>query len=200
MRSTQSEDQSTALAKLTDPERRAASERFRIIWPFLEAGVPLKRIAEKHGKSLRTLRYWVAFYRKGEFAALVPKRRSDRGQRRMRADLKVLAEALWLQETRRPVASIHRQIAREAQARRWPVPSYDQVLSVVRSLDPSLVTLSQDGTKAHKQKYDLLVRFEASRPNEIWQADHKHLRVWLSNGRGKAKKPWLTAIRETIKS
>ncbi len=56
MRSTKHENLGTELAKLTDPERRAASERFRVIWPFLEAGVPLKRIAEEQGKSLRTLR------------------------------------------------------------------------------------------------------------------------------------------------
>jgi len=111
----------------------------------------------------------------------------------MREELKALAEALWLREPRRPVSSIHRQVARDAEKREWPVPSYDQVLAVVRSIDPSLATLSREGTKAHKQKYDLLVRFEASRPNEIWQADHKYLKVWLSDGKGKAKKSWLTA-------
>ncbi len=56
------------------------------------------------------------------------------------------------------------------------------------ALNPPLTTLSREGTKAHKQKYDLLVRFEASRPNEIWQADHKHLKIWLSNGKGRPKK------------
>lgn len=194
MRSTRSEDPATELAELTDPERQAASERFRLIWPFLEAGVPLKRIAEKSGKSVRTLRYWVALYRRGDIPTLVPKPRSDRGKRRMRVELKALAEALWLREPRRPVSSIHRQVAREAQARRWPVPSYDQVLAVVRSLDPPLETLSREGTKAHKQKFDLLIRFEAARPNEIWQADHKHLKIWLSNGKRRPKKAWLTAI------
>ncbi|MBA2784352.1 MAG: helix-turn-helix domain-containing protein [Rubrobacteraceae bacterium] len=86
MRSTKRENLGTEPAELTDPEREAASERFCVIWPFLEAGVPLKRIAEEQGKSLRTLRYWVALYRKGDIPALVPKRkcRSDRGKRRMR--------------------------------------------------------------------------------------------------------------------
>ena len=193
MRSAKYDNVGTELAEPIDPERQAASERFRVIWPFLEAGVPLKRIAEEHGKSLRTLRYWVALYRKGDILALVPKPRSDRGKRRMREELKALAEAVWLREPRRPVSSIHRQVSGEAQSRGVPVPSYDQVLAVVRSIDPSLATLSREGTKAHKQKYDLLVRFEASKPNEIWQADHKHLKVWLSDGKGKAKKPWLTA-------
>jgi hypothetical protein len=60
VRSAKSEVPGTELAKLTDPERQAASERFRVILPFLEASVPLKRIAEEPGKSLRSLRYWVA--------------------------------------------------------------------------------------------------------------------------------------------
>ncbi len=124
MRSTKPEDPGMDLAELTDPEREAATERFRIIWPFLEAGVPLKRLAQEHGKSLRTLRYWVAVYRDGDLPALVPRRRSDRGKRRMREELKALAEALWLREPRRPVSSIHRQAARDAEKRGWPVPSY----------------------------------------------------------------------------
>lgn len=132
MSSAKAENLGTELAKLTDPQRRAASERFRIIWPFLEGGVPLKRLAEKHGKSVRTLRYWVALYRKGDILALAPKPRSDRGKRRMRDELKALAEALWLREPRRPVSSIHRQVAREAQSPGASAPSYDQVLAVVR--------------------------------------------------------------------
>ncbi len=176
MRSAKYDNVGTELAEPIDPERQAASERFRVIWPFLEAGVPLKRLAKEQGKSLRTLRYWVALYRKGDIPALVSKSHSDRGKRRMREESKALAEALWLREPHRPVSSIHRQVAREARSRGVPVPSYDQVLAV-RALDPSLATLSREGTKAHKQKYDLLVRFEASRANEIWQADHKHLKV-----------------------
>lgn len=188
---------SRTLADLTDAEREVASKRFHAISGFLERGVPLEQIALEHGKSLRTLRYWVALYRQGDLPALAPKRRSDRGRRHMREELKALAEAVWLREPRRPVASIFRHVEREARARGWAVPSYDQVLAVVRSLDPPLTTLSREDTKAHKQKHDLLVRFEAARPNEIWQADDKHLKIWLSEKKGKTrktKKPWLTAI------
>lgn len=194
MRFADSKDPKIRLAELSDSQREAASERYRVIQPFLEEGIPLKRITEESGKSLRTLRYWIALYRKGGLPSLVPKNRSDRGKRRMRTELKALAEAVWLRDSRRPVSSIHRQVVREAESRGFPVPSYDQVLAVVRSIDPSLATFAQEGTKAHKQKYDLLVRFEADRPNEIWQADHKHLKILLSAGKGKVKKPWLTAI------
>ena len=57
MRSTKQDNLGTEPAELTDAERQVASERFRVICPFLEAGVPLKRLAQEHGRSLRTLRY-----------------------------------------------------------------------------------------------------------------------------------------------
>lgn len=60
MRPTKQDNLGTEPAELTDAERQAASERFRVTWPFVECGVPLKRIAEEHVKSLRTLLYWVA--------------------------------------------------------------------------------------------------------------------------------------------
>ncbi len=31
-------------------------------------------------------------------------------------------------------------------------------------------------------------------PNEMWQADHMKLDIWLENEQGKAKRPWLTVI------
>lgn len=179
---------------LTDSEREIACKRFYVIKAFLEKDASLEQLAETHDKSSRTLRYWVAHYRKGGLPALAPKNRSDRGKRRMRTELKALAEAVWLRDPHRPVTSIHRQVAREAESRGLSVPSYDQVLAVVRSIDPSLATFARESIKAHKQKYDLLVRFEADRPNEIWQADHKHLKIWLLAGEGKVRKSWLTAV------
>lgn len=49
--------------------------------------------------------------------------------------------------------------------------------SVVRGLDPSLVTLAHEGSNAYRQAYALIYRREASRPNEIWRADHTQLDI-----------------------
>jgi DNA transposition AAA+ family ATPase len=46
---------------------------------------------------------------------------------------------------------------------------------VLQQLDPALVTLAQEGSKVYRDRFDLLYRHEASRPNEIWQADHTPL-------------------------
>ena len=52
------------------------------------------------------------------------------------------------------------------------MPSYATVHDVVRHLDPALVVLVHEGTRRYVELYDLVYRREASKPNEIWQADH----------------------------
>jgi putative transposase len=68
------------------------------------------------------------------------------------------------------------------------------VTAIVRALDPALVTLAHEGRKAYKERFDLLYRREASRPNEIWQADHTPLDLSIIDDRGRPARPWLTVI------
>ncbi len=64
----------------------------------------------------------------------------------------------------------------------WGQSGYKLIWSVVRDIDPALLTLAHEGTKGYQQAYDLIYRREARRPNEIWQADHPRTRrvgcVW----------------------
>jgi putative transposase len=76
----------------------------------------------------------------------------------------------------------------------WDPPGYGTVTAIVRALDPALVTLAHEGRKAYKERFDLLYRREASRPNEIWQADHTPLDLWIVDHRGRPARPWLTVI------
>ena len=46
----------------------------------------------------------------------------------------------------------------------------------------------------YRERFDLLYRREASRPNEIWQADHTPLDIWVLDERGQPARPWLTVI------
>ena len=74
---------------------------------------------------------------------------------------------------------IHRQATTVAKEHGWAVPSYASVHAMIRALDPALVTLAQAGPKAYGEQDDLFYRREASRPNEIWQADHTPLDIWV---------------------
>ena len=72
---------------------------------------------------------------------------------------------LALRTPRQSIAAIWRQVCAAAAAHSWPAPSYATVHAVVRALDPGLVTLAHEGSKAYKEAFDLLYRREAGGPN-----------------------------------
>ncbi|WP_165422756.1 integrase catalytic domain-containing protein [Ktedonosporobacter rubrisoli] len=66
----------------------------------------------------------------------------------------------------------------------------------MKALSPALVTLAQEGAGSYREEYELLYRREAGRANEIWQADHCLLPIWVKDGQGKSARPWLTVIED----
>ena len=65
------------------------------------------------------------------------------------------------------VATITRRVARAATAQGWPVPSYGTMHAIVAELDPHLLTLTHDGPVALRDRYELVYRRQAERPNMI---------------------------------
>jgi putative transposase len=186
----------TQLTELSEPMRDQALRRYQIIQPFLEGRLTLKNAAAAGNIPYGTARVWVRRYRRDGLVGLAHKHRQDRDQRRMEPELQQIIEGLALQKTQPTAAAIYRQVKEIAQEKKWPVPSYSSVYDIVRSMDPALVKLAHEGTKAYQQSYDLLFRREARRPNEIWQADHTLLDIWLLNEDGQTAKPWLTVIED----
>ncbi len=169
-------------------------DRYRLLQPHLEEGVPLARIAREHGIVLRTAQSWLRRYRAAGLAGLARRPRGDCGTRTFPPDVVRLIEGLALRTPALSVAAIHRQVATVAQAQDWPTPSYSTVYAVVRHLHPGLVTLARDGAKAYGERFDLIHRREAEGPNAIWQADHTQLDAWIRDERNRPVKPWLTVI------
>ena len=166
---------SAARPQLTDlPEaaRAHAQARFAVLRPHLDEGVPLTRIAQTRGIPLRTLHAWLRAYRQTGLAGLARKGRADRGRHRLPMALVELIQGLALRTPRPSVAAVYRQVVPVARSEGWPVPAYSTVTAIVRGLDPAAVTLAHDGAKAYANSFDLVYRREASRPNDIWQADH----------------------------
>lgn len=181
--------------RASESERALALERFYVIRPFLEESVPLAQIAKERAIPRRTLTRWVKQYREKGLGGLMRQERADKGERRnMPPDLKSLIEGLALQRPRRSVAAIHRQMTRVATEQGWPTPSYSQVSAIINALNPGLIVLAHEGSKAYREQFDLLYRFEAEAPNHLWQADHTFLPIFLLNERGKPDRPWLSAI------
>jgi len=44
--------------------------------------------------------------------------------------------------------------------------------------------------------FELVYRRQAGRPNEIWQADHTELDLWVLTPAGQTARPWLTVIED----
>ena len=180
---------------MTDSIENQALERFCLIRPFLEDGVPLAQLARQHAIALRTMQRWVRRYRSDGMAGLARKRRSDKGaSRRLSTPLIELVEALALETPRRSVATIHRLVCDVAQDHGESSPSYHTVYSIVKAVDPALLTLAHEGSDAYNQAYDLLHRREAKAPNALWQADHTLLDILLLNDKDQPQKPWLSVI------
>ncbi len=190
----QTVEQPRALADLSEGERERALARFRILQPFLDGQTSLTAIAQEQVITLRTLQRWVARYRSNGLVGLVRHRRTDRGLRRMDLQLQHLSEGLALQKTKPSAAAIHRQVVDVAASHGWAAPSYSTVYAIIQRLDPALVTLAQEGTKVYREAFDLLCRWEASGPNDLWQADHTLLDVWLLDDHRQPAKPWLSVI------
>lgn len=183
-----------SLSGLSEAERALAFERFELLRPFLEEGVPLARVSRDRGIALRTACRWASQYRREGLAGLARKGRSDRGKRQLSDDLRQGIEGLALRKPPLSAASIHRQIVTLAERLGEAPPSYGTVYAVIRGLDPGLMTLAHEGTKAYTDTFDLVHRHEAIGPNAVWQADHTQLDIWLRDGRGQPEKPWLTII------
>lgn len=184
----------TGVDALSEQERHQAWKRYERIRPCLDGGVPATAIAKQSGVSARTVERWVARYRRDGLAGLVRAPRVDRGQRRFPSDLIGLIEGLALRKPPSTAAAVHRQVIGVAQREGWTPPSYSTVYGIIRRLDPALVTLAHEGTKAYRLAFDLLHRREASGPNDLWQADHTPLDVWVCDADDTPVRPWLTVI------
>jgi putative transposase len=145
---------------------------------------------------LRTLQRWLARYRNSGLAGLGRRPRSDRGQRALPEQLVTVIEGMALRRPPPSAATIHRQVIDLAGEQGWPAPSYATVYAIVAGLDPGLRTLAHEGTKRYQEVFDLVYRRQAAGPNDIWQADHTELDLWVITPDGKPARPWLTVIED----
>lgn len=180
----------------TDQELSSALDKFSAIEPCLTEEVTLAEAARQHGVTPRTIERWISAYKREGFRGLVRRRRSDRGKHHLPEELQSFIEGLALQRPRRKVTRIHEMACEVADREGWKPPGYRLVYNIVREIDPALWTLAHQGVAAYEQAYDLVYRREAGSRNEIWQADHTELDVWVIDDKGKPKKPWLTIIED----
>lgn len=160
-----------------------------------DGGVPWARIAAESGVPVRTLTRWSTRYRADPSSrALERPRRGDRGTRRIAPELVEVVEAVALLRPEPTAAFIHRRVGDIAHDRGLAAPSYTTVRTIIAGLDPGLRTLAQHGDAAYRDRFELVFRRNASRPNEQWQVDHTLLDVAVLDTSGVPVRPWLTIV------
>lgn len=188
------DDESRLLVSFSETERSRALEKFYSIKPFLEGLAPLTVLSRQQNIPLRTMRRRVKQYRTHGLSGLIRSKHSGKACKYANPELIALIEGLALRSHGRTSSSIWREVCKFCAAENWPLPTYTAVYRTIRKLHPQLITLAHAGTKAYKEKFDLIYRRECSRPNEIWQADHTELDLWLLDEKNNRRRPWLTVI------
>ena len=183
-----------ALAELSGVQRERAMARFAVLRPHLEDGAALAQSARAAGVALRTAERWLSRYRADGLIGLARVRRTDGGRPRLAEELVRLIEGLALSKPRPSVAAVHRRIAAIARERKLPIPAYSSVHAIASALDPALVTLAHEGHAAYRDRFALIYRHRAERPNATWQADHTQLDILILDANGQPKRPWLTTV------
>lgn len=187
--------QRSVLLELSAKQQQQAQERFRLLQPCLEEGVSMSEVARQQQVPLKTVQRWVNRYRTLGLVGLAHQTRSDRGgQRGISQECVQVIEGLALQRPDWSIATLHRLVCTIAKREHWAEPSYGQVSTIVRELDPELKVLAQEGSKGYQERFDLLYLREVDRPNAWWQSDHCWLNIWLLGEDGRPARPYLTVI------
>ena len=131
----------------------------------------------------------LARYRNTGLAGLARTPRADQGRSRFPEPLRLLIEGLALCKPAASAAHVHRKVTEVAEREGWAVPSYATVYAIIRDVGPALRTLAVEGSKRYAEVFELIYRRQAARPNEIWQADHTLLDLWVVTPFGEARPP-----------
>src|SRR5208282_462097 len=107
---------------------------------------------------------WVKRYREGGFTALIHKSTLHNG-RKEESVMNQLIEGLLLKEPKLTIASIKRIVNEIAEKQKWTQTSYSTVYRIAKGLDKKLVLLAHEGSKAYRNKFDLIYRRESERAN-----------------------------------
>lgn len=177
-----------------EPESAEVAKQMAALRPHLHDEVPLEKVAADAGISIRTARRWLARYRAGGPMGLARPLRPEAGTRAFPKELVELIEGMALISPPSSIATIHRRIASIAGEQGWWAPSYGSVRDIVRRLNPAMLTLAHEGAAAFRDKFELVHRHRADRPNATWQADHTQLDILILDSGGKKVRPWLTTV------
>ncbi|GAC1467442.1 MAG: hypothetical protein NVSMB9_09050 [Isosphaeraceae bacterium] len=92
-------------------------------------------------------------------------------KRKLTPALQQPIEGLALRKPRLSSATVHLEVAEAARKLGQEPPSYKVVHAVIGKLEPALLTLAHESSKAYSEAFDLVHRGEADAPIAVRQAD-----------------------------
>lgn len=184
------------LTNFSEAKRKKATQKYNIIKPFILGEQSLSSISKSKGIALSTLYRWNKSYKEQGLKGLIYATRADKGTRKIEPKIIDEIERLALMNKRNSIATIHRKITNYCKENNFDIPSYKQIYSVIKAMPKSVIDFSHQGEKYYQNKYDLIQIRESSRPNEIWQADHTLLDIFILDQKGNINRPWLTIIMD----
>lgn len=178
-------------------EKRTPWDKYQLILPSLSQDVSITELSRTHNIPVRTLRDWKKKFINLGLPGLDHIKRKDQGTRRcMSQQMQELIGGFAILKPKLKITAIYQKIVLLAERANQKPPSYTTVYNVVRKIKPALITLSHEGVKAYRQKFELIYRRECKAPNEIWQCDHTELDIYVLDSDGKEVKTWLTIIMD----
>ncbi|PWZ65693.1 transposase, partial [Staphylococcus pseudintermedius] len=184
------------LTNFSEAKRKEATQKYNIIKPFILGKQSLSSISKSKGIALSTLYRWNKLYKEQGLTGLIHNTRVDKGEHKLKQNIIDEIKSLALKNKRNSIATIHRKIANYCIENNFYKPSYKQVYSIIKAMPKSVIDFSHQGEKYYQNKYDLIQIRESSRPNEIWQADHTLLDIYILDQKGNINRPWLTIIMD----
>lgn len=174
-------------------DAETCNSKYALIAPCIEEGMSLNQRALETGCHRSTLSRLIKQFRAGGLISLERKTRSDRGLAKVDTTVSELIKAHLIALPHQSCSTIQRMVSRICEKQNWPAPTYWVVYRNYKSLPKDLLTLSKDSAE-YKRLYEIIHRFEASCPNEIWQADHNFMDIFVWDNFGNALKPIITVI------
>ncbi|MBB6131475.1 Mu transposase C-terminal domain-containing protein [Mucilaginibacter lappiensis] len=163
----------------------------------MDGNISATKVAKTEHIPIRTIRHWLNQFSKKGLPGLERAKRSDRGNVRiLNEEFQELTRGLALQKPPLSISAIYRKIVALSKRQDLKPPSYETIYGIIRKINPALLMLAHEGSKAYQQKYELIFRRECRTSNEIWQSDHTELDIYIIDANGKERKPWLTTIMD----
>lgn len=195
------------MAEIPEPLRVEARRRLAVVeqvMPLLsqprgirqEAVAQFCRDREITGS---TLYRWLADYRRGGIAALLPKWGKTRGQfLALSTALQAFIKDEYCSLKRPSPTTVYRHLVTLCSHLHEPVPSQATVNRFLLTLPPAAVVLAREGPKAFRAKMEPKCHrdLNALAPNDYWCGDHREMDLFVradDQDGAKIFRPWLTA-------